>query len=85
MKVTTGGRTTHAHSRRHAQGNRQLEEEQHARMGGIPNVGRVRVLVIHCKWLKSPIYINRDIQVSYRVWLSFCISSAFVISYHSYV
>jgi hypothetical protein len=36
------------------------KEEQHACMGGRPNVGRVRVLVIHCKWLKSPIYINID-------------------------
>jgi hypothetical protein len=36
------------------------KEEQHMRMGGRTNIGRVRVLVIHCKWLKSPIYINID-------------------------
>jgi hypothetical protein len=46
MEVTAGERTTHAHARKHAQGKRQLEEEQHACMGGRPNVGRVRVLVI---------------------------------------
>jgi hypothetical protein len=40
-------------------------------MGGRPNVGRVRVLVIHCKWLKIPIDINIDTQVSYRVAI-FC-------------
>jgi hypothetical protein len=33
-------------------------------MGGRPNVGRVRVLVMHCKWLKSLIEINIDTQVS---------------------
>ena len=42
------------------------KEELHACIHGIPNDVRVRVLVIHCKWLKSPIYINRDTQVSYR-------------------
>jgi hypothetical protein len=46
--------------RRHAQGKRQLEKEQHACMGGIHNVGRVRVLEIYCKWLKSSKYINID-------------------------
>jgi hypothetical protein len=30
------------------------------RMGGRPNVGRVRVLVIYCKWMKSLKYINID-------------------------
>ena len=30
-------------------GKRQLEEEQHACMGGRPNVGRVRVFVIFSK------------------------------------
>jgi hypothetical protein len=40
-------------------------------MGGRPNVDRVRVLVIHCKWLKSPIYINIDMQVLYKGWFSF--------------
>jgi hypothetical protein len=59
-EVTAGGRTTRAHARKRAQGKRQLEEEQHTCMGGRPNVGRVRVLVIHCKWLKSPIDINID-------------------------
>jgi hypothetical protein len=29
--------------------------KNNTRMGGRPNVGRVRVLVIHCKWMKSPI------------------------------
>jgi hypothetical protein len=58
-EVTAGGRTTRAHAIKHAQGKRQLEEE-HACMGGIPNFSRVRVLVIHCKWIKSLIYINID-------------------------
>jgi hypothetical protein len=31
-----------------------------------PNVRRVRVLVIFCKWLKSPKCINIDMKVSYR-------------------
>jgi hypothetical protein len=48
------------HARKSAQGKKQLEEEKHARMGGITNVGRVRVSLIHCKWLKNPIYINID-------------------------
>jgi hypothetical protein len=43
-----------------------MEEEQHACMGGRPNVGRVRVLVIHCKWLKSPSDIKIDMWVSER-------------------
>jgi hypothetical protein len=38
-------------------------------MGGRPNVGRVRVLVIHSKWLKSLIDINIDTQVSYKSWV----------------
>jgi len=38
------------HARKRAQGKQQLEEEQHACMGGRPNAGRVnRVMVIHCK------------------------------------
>ena len=52
-------------------------------MRGRPNVGRVRVLVIHCKWLKSLIYRNIDTHVSYRGWFTFCISSAFVMFYRS--
>jgi hypothetical protein len=36
------------------------KEEQHTCMEGRPNVGRVRVLVIYCKRLKSPKYINID-------------------------
>jgi hypothetical protein len=63
--------TTCTHARKHAQGNRKLEEEQHARMGGRPNFSRFRVLVIHCKWLKILIYINIDMQVSERGWFSF--------------
>jgi hypothetical protein len=42
------------HARKHAQGKRQLEEEQHACMGGRPNVGRVRVLVIFGKKVEEP-------------------------------
>jgi hypothetical protein len=37
------------------------------RMGEIPNVRRVRVLVIFWKSLKSPKCINIDMKVSYRV------------------
>jgi hypothetical protein len=59
-KVTAGERTTRAHARKRAQGKRQLEEEQHTCMGGRPNVGRVRVFVMLCKWLKSPKCINID-------------------------
>jgi hypothetical protein len=54
------GNTTCTHARKHAQGKKQLEEEQNVCRGGIPSVGRVRVLVINCKWLKILIYINRD-------------------------
>jgi hypothetical protein len=36
------------------------KEEQHTRMRGRPNVGRVRVLVMYCKWMKSPKRINID-------------------------
>jgi hypothetical protein len=35
-------------------------------MGEKPNVRRVRVLVIFCKWLKSPKCINIDTKVSYK-------------------
>jgi len=45
--------------------------KKNTRTRGIPNIGRVRVLVIHCKWLKSLIDINIDMQVSYRVGI-FC-------------
>ena len=65
------GNTTCTHARKHAQGKKQLEEEQNVCKGGITSVGRVRVLVIHCKWMKSPIYINRDTKVSYRGWFTF--------------
>ena len=41
-------------------GSDSWEEEQHTHMGGRPNVGRVRVFVIHCKWMKNPIDINID-------------------------
>jgi hypothetical protein len=34
-------------------------------MGEKPSVRRVRVLVIFCKWLKSPKCINIDTKVSY--------------------
>jgi hypothetical protein len=54
MEVTTGERTTRVHARKRAQGKRQLEEEQHACMGGRPNVGRVRVLVIFGKKDEEP-------------------------------
>jgi hypothetical protein len=36
------------------------KEEQHTRMQGRPNDGRVRVLVMHCKGLKSQKCINID-------------------------
>jgi hypothetical protein len=36
------------------------KEENHTCMGGIPNVDRVRVFVIHFKWMKRPIDINID-------------------------
>jgi len=36
------------------------EEEQHACIGGRPNVSRVRVLVMYCKQLKKPKCINLD-------------------------
>jgi hypothetical protein len=37
------------------------KEEQHARMGGIPNDGRFKVLLRYCKWLKSLKCINIDV------------------------
>jgi hypothetical protein len=37
------------HAIKRSQGKQQLEEEQHACMGGRPNVSRVRVLVIFSK------------------------------------
>jgi hypothetical protein len=46
---TTRERIARVHARKHAQGKRQMEEEQHACMGGRPNIGRVRVLVMLCK------------------------------------
>jgi hypothetical protein len=49
-------RTTHMHARER----NNWKEEQHTRMGGRPNDGRVRVLVRYCKWLKSPKCINSD-------------------------
>jgi hypothetical protein len=49
MKIIDGERTTCVHARKHAQGKRQLEEEQQACMRGTPNVSRVRVFVILCK------------------------------------
>jgi hypothetical protein len=36
-------------------------------MGEKPSVRRVRVLVIFCKWMKSPKCINIDTKISYRV------------------
>ena len=70
MEVTARERIACVHARKHAQGKRQLEKEKHARMGGRPNIGRVRVLVMLCKWLKSPKCKNIDTQVSYRgCWL----------------
>jgi hypothetical protein len=40
------------------------KEEQHACMGGRPNVGRVRVLVIYCKWTEEPeIYKYRYVGI----------------------
>jgi hypothetical protein len=41
-------------------GSDSWEEEQHTHMGVRPNVGRVSVFVIHCKWMKNPIDINID-------------------------
>jgi hypothetical protein len=49
MEVTARERTTCVHARKCAQEKPQLEEEQHACMGGRPNVGRVRFLVIFGK------------------------------------
>jgi hypothetical protein len=54
MKVIAGERTACVHARKCAQGKRQLEEEQHTCMGGRPNVGRVRVLVIFSKKAEDP-------------------------------
>jgi hypothetical protein len=54
MEVTSRERTACAHERKHAQGKRQLEEEQHMCMGGKPNVDRVRVFLILCKMAKEP-------------------------------
>jgi hypothetical protein len=39
------------------------KEEQQTCMGGIPNDGRIRVLAMYCKWMKSPKCINIDIEV----------------------
>jgi hypothetical protein len=59
-EVTAGGKhNTHMQESMH-KGSDNWEEEQHMHMGGRPNVGRVRVFVIHCKWMKSPIDINID-------------------------
>jgi hypothetical protein len=35
-------------------GSDSWEEEQHTHMGGRPNIGRVRVFVIHCKQDEEP-------------------------------
>jgi hypothetical protein len=40
--------------------------KKNMRMGGIPNVKRVRVLVIFYKWMKTLKCINIDTKVSYR-------------------
>jgi len=35
------------------------KEEQHTHIRGRPNISRVRVLGMYCKWLKSPKFINK--------------------------
>lgn len=36
------------------------KEEQNMHMGGIPNIGKVRILVIYCKRMNILKYINID-------------------------
>jgi hypothetical protein len=70
----SGRKDDHGKERTHA----HMQESMHKEsdnwrknitcMGGIPNFDRVRVLVIHCKWLKIPIDINIDMQVSEKGW-----------------
>jgi hypothetical protein len=61
MEVTTGERIVHVHIRNRSQGKQQLEEEQHMCMGGRPNVAKVRVFVMLCKWIKRSKCINIDV------------------------
>jgi hypothetical protein len=59
-EVTAGGKHNMRDARKHAQEKGQLKEEQHARMGGRPNIGKIRVLVMYFKRLKIPKCINID-------------------------
>jgi hypothetical protein len=63
-EVNNWRETKHVHMQeREHKGSNIWEEQQHICMGGIPNIGRVRVFVIHCKQLKSSIYINRYVGI----------------------
>jgi hypothetical protein len=69
-EVTTGKRTSTRACKKactkESDSWRKNWRKNNMRMGEKPNVRRVRVLVIFCKWLKSPKCINIDTKVSYR-------------------
>jgi hypothetical protein len=63
-EVTTGKRTTRVHARKCAQ-RKAKTGGRTTWMGERPNVRRVRVLIIFCKWLKRSKCINIDMEISY--------------------
>jgi hypothetical protein len=53
LEAGQSGKVRHFWERKHARGKRQLEGRTTHAHAGRPNDGRVRVLVMYCKWLKS--------------------------------